>query len=295
MAVFDSWAQYIADILQKESELSASMVKHGGELGSAREALIKGVLNRIIPEIYEIGSGEIVDHRGNHSRQMDIVIARKDFPSLNLPSWSRIYLVEAVLATIEVKSKLDKNNLLSALENCASVAELLPNVVKGKLDELAEKKGLSKIAPGSYRHDNPLETARFDLLGRPVSYILGFKGYKSNPKELAGAISEWSKYRQENNKRIAMRHHPAVIAAEGCFTWRNAPPYIVDDNIITRVGVDKNPLRLLVLHLLFTLNAKIPSMPDSYGLMPNLGAYLRQMEPFKTTLAVGEAVNLNIQ
>jgi hypothetical protein len=255
MSVFDSWTQYIAEILHKESQLSASMVKHGGELGGAREALIKGVLNRIIPKTYEIGSGEIIDHLGNHSKQIDIIIARSDFPALSLPSGSKVYLVEAVLATIEVKSRVDKTNILYALENCASISDLFPNVVKGRLAELAKQKDLVKVVSGSYRHENPLETARFDLLGRPVSYIFGFKGYKSNPKELANAISKWTNYRKANNKKIAMRHYPAVIATEGCFSWRNAPPYIIDKNVISRVGTDKNPIRLLILHLLLPFHS----------------------------------------
>jgi len=289
-SIFDEWSNYIANILNSESDLAASMVEQGGELGNAREALINGVLSRILPSIYEVGTGEIIDHLGKHSRQIDIVIARRDFPSLSLPSGSKVYPVESVLATIEVKSELNKKNLYQALENCASVSDLAPNVKAGALEKLAKEHALKKIGPGNYRHDNPLETARFDLFGRPVGYIFGFRGYKKSIKDLAYAIQDWTKPRGAK-ENLAMRHYPAVIATEGCFTWRNAPPYVVPNNVVCRVGQDKTPLRILVLHLLFTLSSKILTLPDIYGIMPNLDVYLQQMEPFTTKMAVGETFN----
>jgi len=294
MSIFDNWARYIARILQEESQLAGNMVTHMGELGSARESIVKGVLERVLPSMYDIGTGEIIDHTGAHSRQIDIVISRRDFPTLRLPSGSRLYLVESVLATVEVKSTLDRATLTEALENCASVGDLKPNVVAGVLDHLAAQRGLVKVSSGSYRHDNPLETARFDLLGRPVSYIFGFKGYRNDVTQLAKTIAEWMKGRESTGKASAMRHHPAVIATEGCFTWRNAPPYIVDHNIVTRVGQDDNPLRIFVLNLLFTLKSRLLHLPDQNALTPNLDAYLQQMEPFTTTMGVGQARNLDL-
>jgi len=41
MSVFDSWAEYVTDVLRAESQLAGSLVKHAVELGDAREALIK--------------------------------------------------------------------------------------------------------------------------------------------------------------------------------------------------------------------------------------------------------------
>jgi len=104
-------------------------VQHGGELGDARESFIQGVLQQILPSTHEIRRGEIVDNLGKHSRQTDIAIAARDFPALALPSGSKIYLIEAVHATVEVKSELDGYTLSEALENCASVGDLSTNFV----------------------------------------------------------------------------------------------------------------------------------------------------------------------
>lgn len=99
-SLFDQWAEYIIKGLIAESSLAGLLLKHKGELGDAREALIDGVLSRVLPSAYEIGSGEIIDAYGGRSKQIDIVISRRDAPSLLLPSGSRLYLVESVLATI---------------------------------------------------------------------------------------------------------------------------------------------------------------------------------------------------
>lgn len=141
-AIFDTWAKYITEVLEKESELVNGFLKHPSEIGNAREALIKGVLSKILPRAYSIGRGEIIDSVGKRSKQMDIVIYRNDFPTLKMPSGSKVFLVESVLATIEVKSTLNEKKLLEALENCASVTDLSPNVVSGSRDEKAQELNL---------------------------------------------------------------------------------------------------------------------------------------------------------
>lgn len=290
MSILDSWANFIAQILKTESELAAALIKHAGELGSAREAMVSSVLSRLLPDMYDVGSGEIVDHLGRRSRQIDIVIARRDFPTLRLPSGTRVYLIESVLATIEVKSTLNSETLRQALENVASVGCLSPNVVAGALEKIAAAQGLAKTSDG-YVHPNPLETGRFDLYGRPPGYIFGFSGYSNSTKDIAAAMSSWA---TEFGTRefLAMRHYPALIATAGCIAWRNAIPYTVGNNAISLIGRDENPLRLLVLHLLYTLVRKIPPTPDSYGLVPNLDAYIQQMRPPSDfEVAVGEAFN----
>ena len=294
MSVFDAWSEFITNILTSESDLASCIVQHYGELGDAREALIQGVLQRILPSIYEIGRGEIVDHLGKHSKQIDIVIARRDFPALVLPSGSKVYLIESVLATVEVKSELNSHTLSEALENCASVSDLSPNVVEGALQKLAHERGLIEIAPGTYTHDNPLETARFDLLARPPGYTFSFSGYKVSAKEMCATISHWAEQRNKQGD-LAMRHFPAVIAAEGCVAWRNDVPYSTASNLICLVGKEKTPLRLLILHLLYTLSRKIPTVPDIHGIRPNLDVYLEQMRPpppFECT--VGSTTNREI-
>ena len=289
-SVFDAWSGYVVDVLQSESELAGELVRHGGVLGDAREALIRRVLLRILPSIYEVGSGEIVDSSGEHSRQMDIVIARRDFPSLLLPSGSKVFLIESVLATIEVKSVLNAEKLRQALENCASVSGLSPNYRKETVDKAATDYGVTETADGLYHHDDPLKAARFALLGRPPCYVFGFAGYSSSQWDaLADAIRSWAQDSRQQ-RDVKMHHYPALIATEGCIAWRNAGPYTAKQNAVYLVGLEDTPLRFLVLHLLYTLHRKIPPVPDLNGLQPNLDAYIMKMKPPADPLALVDNV-----
>jgi len=295
MSVFDNWSKFIFEIIKKESDLARAMLKHKGELGNVRETLIQGILNRILPSTYEIGSGEVIDSNGNRSKQIDIVVSRRDFPSLLMPSGHRVYLIESVLATIEVKTTLNHDSLDEALENCASVSDLVPNVVAGARDEIAKKLNIKKSATGVYIHDDPLITARFNLHGKPVSYIFGFKGYKKNSlNDFATAISDWATER-ETRDALNMSSFPAVISAEGCFSMRNNPPYSNSKNVLCLTGKDNNPLRFLILHILYTLSRKIPIISDSDGIVPNLDIYLQQMKPPNfSNIGIGEAFNKTV-
>src|SRR2546430_17710818 len=71
MALFDDWSQLVTKVLISESDLVAKLLHHAVELGNAREALIRGILERFVPSIYEIGTGQIVDCAGTYSKQID--------------------------------------------------------------------------------------------------------------------------------------------------------------------------------------------------------------------------------
>ncbi len=58
--------------------------------------------------------------------------------------------------------------------------------------------------------------------------------------------------------------------------------YYVEENVCAFVGREAVPLRLLVLHLLYTLGKKMPTIPDINGIVPNLDVYLQQIPPPET-------------
>lgn len=63
----------------QQSNLSKALVDHPLLLGDARETIIRGILTRILPSVFEIGCGQIVDSTGNTSNQIDIVIVIAPF------------------------------------------------------------------------------------------------------------------------------------------------------------------------------------------------------------------------
>jgi hypothetical protein len=108
-----STLKLIAD--QSRRELHALM-PHRGELGRITEEIIKGVLDRTLPKRFSIGTGVIINASGDTSAQTDIVIYDNFF---NCPLFSeygaRLFPVEYVYATIEVKSVLTFSGLKNGL------------------------------------------------------------------------------------------------------------------------------------------------------------------------------------
>lgn len=111
---------------------SSQTFTHSTNLGNAREHFIAEILSRTLPRSVVVGSGEITD--GNRrSGQQDIIIYRSDFPVLTGSNSVNTYLIEGVIATIEVKSNLtsgDPIGLISAFRNVATVLSLTNQAIR---------------------------------------------------------------------------------------------------------------------------------------------------------------------
>ncbi len=285
MSLFDDWARGVIQSIKKGSDLASQLIKHMGELGSERETLIRDVLSKILPSAYEIGKGQIVDSKGTYSKQIDVVIARKDSPCLRFASGYSVYLVESVLATIEVKSELNSQTLSDALDNCASVGELEPRVEEESYRTLLAKRGIKESKDRVLSHPKQLELERFGVSVRPSTYIFGFRGYPTDLEAFKLAIQNWGNKRTAKEKPFNMYHLPAVIASENCFALRNAEPFHKPadreaPDCLLYVGNEETPLRLLIAHLLYTIQTKIPWVPDANGLKSDPFVYIKSMGSF---------------
>jgi len=273
-SILDRWACLIALSMSNESHLVRELVGHNTLVGNAREALVDAVLRRFLPSIYEIGSGEIIDNRGGRSRQIDIIIARRDFPVLRFPGGTTAYPIESVLAAIEVKSVLNPAQLRRSMDNCASVGRLSPNVRSEAYRAVAKRHGMKRYPNGAYSHPDPLKNHRFQLVGRPPTFIFAFEGYEMDQShKLANAIETWI----EKTDGSSLEKLPAAISAGRCYARRNAPPICSNENFLVYVGPDPEPLRILILQLLYELSRKIPVVEDQDGIQPNLDGYLVDM------------------
>jgi hypothetical protein len=85
-----------------------------------------------------------------------------------------------------------------------------------------------------------------------------------------------------------MKALPAVIATQGCFSWRNAAPLALSNREMLGIGNDDAPVRLIALQLLYLLNRRLNVTSDGYGLKPSLNAYLSHFEAPKFELGVGD-------
>ncbi|EGQ7665383.1 DUF6602 domain-containing protein [Vibrio parahaemolyticus] len=116
-----------------ELKLSKS-IAHSGESGRAREKIIINFLKRILPSKYKVDTGFVIDVVGGISKQIDVVIYRDSYHSVLEIGEVKYFMVESVVAVIEVKASIkDKATLHQALQNIKSV-KALDRSNKGKND-----------------------------------------------------------------------------------------------------------------------------------------------------------------
>lgn len=101
--------------------------------GTPREAFIRGFLASHLSESVAIGTGEIIDanSKPNESRnQNDIVIYKRNYPKLDFGGGVNGFLAESVVATIEVKSTLDKADLGQSIKAARNIKNLNKSIVQ---------------------------------------------------------------------------------------------------------------------------------------------------------------------
>ena len=106
---------------------------HALHKGTPRETFIKNFLSQHLSESVAIGTGEVIDSRSrpNERRnQVDIVIFKREYPRLEFGGDIQAFLVESVVATIEVKSTLKKEDVRQAMKSAIAVKSLQPSVNK---------------------------------------------------------------------------------------------------------------------------------------------------------------------
>ncbi len=96
--------------------------------GRAREIFISDLLKPFLSTNFNICTGHVIDSKNGHSRQIDIIVFdSRIIPPIMLTEGEGIIPYEGVLATIEVKTKLDAGELKKSIENARSIKTLIPN------------------------------------------------------------------------------------------------------------------------------------------------------------------------
>ena len=179
------WFDHFETSLCHEAE-QAGLLEHSSLVGSAREFIIKRVLHAILPPIIHIGTGKVVDSSGKRSRQMDIIVYDSRFPVFEIQSGIGIYLLEGVIATIEVKSTLTKKSLIEALENTYSLLQLTPGLVSTTAPRwIARAKA---IEDDGYPHKEAIRKAGFEFM--PAAYVFSFNS-KFRARGLHNNVDSW--------------------------------------------------------------------------------------------------------
>ncbi len=105
--------------------------RHSGNKGTNAEQVLRDFLRYFLPPYNRVGHGEVIDHSGVSSRQLDVIITNEYHPFLNDLSVPSVFIVEGVSCVAEVKSVLTGVELERALENSLSFKRLSVTIQKG--------------------------------------------------------------------------------------------------------------------------------------------------------------------
>jgi len=125
------------DAIEKQLIATSKIPANSGHplhKGTPRESFIRQFLQSHLPETLSIGTGEIIDNEslpGQPRNQFDIVIYKKDFPKLDFGGGISGFLIESVVATVEVKSTLTSTELESAIKAAKNSKSLKKSVTQG--------------------------------------------------------------------------------------------------------------------------------------------------------------------
>lgn len=99
--------------------------------GTPREAFIKQFLEGHLSANVAIGTGEIIDATSvprSPRNQFDIAIFKNNYPKLDFGGGVNGFMIESVVATIEVKSVLDQAAIDQSVKAAHAAKALAPNV-----------------------------------------------------------------------------------------------------------------------------------------------------------------------
>ncbi len=109
-------------LLAAKLQLAEYSITHHGKRGDVAEKHFIEILQAYLPRRYSVDSGIVIDHRGNTSDQIDIIIYDRQFTPTLLDQHDHKYITaEAVYAILEVKPTFDKEYLDYAAKKAESV------------------------------------------------------------------------------------------------------------------------------------------------------------------------------
>lgn len=117
----------LADELNALKDRIRNLVTNWGEDGAHKEAVLRAVLRRHLPESVTVGTGFIVGD-GVASTQVDVLIVDKSKPTLFRDGDMMIVTPDAVRAVVEVKTNFANVSLSEALNKVAKIARMCQQV-----------------------------------------------------------------------------------------------------------------------------------------------------------------------
>lgn len=169
---------------------------HSLHKGTPRESFIKEYLEKHLPSNVAIGTGEIIDSNsrpGQQRNQYDIVIYKRSYPKLDFGGNISGFLIESVIATIEVKSVLTQSEFGNAAKSAFNSKQLISNTVSSFHTGYVPPKILNYIVaydgPASMRTVHGWIGPEYSRLGIPLAALPADSNARiSTPAESIDAV-----------------------------------------------------------------------------------------------------------
>jgi hypothetical protein len=117
--------------LAAELARARATMDHATSKGDILEAAARSFLRAHLPSRLNVGQGEVIDLRGERSRQVDVIITDEDHPFVFPPAEPGVHLVEGVAAGGEIKAALTTSNLDDIILKGLKFKRLRPNFSPG--------------------------------------------------------------------------------------------------------------------------------------------------------------------
>lgn len=209
---------YFADVAEELSRWSGRIRRdfatHRPSAGGNREVFVGDFLRENLPQNFGVDTGLILSQSGEFSNQADLLIVDQTWNAPLYPtSPNRIWLVEAVYALIEVKTRLSPSDLSDALTKCKRFKNLprsfqdvpaLPQIA----DSLFVLWGFEAPSPQTAKQNIVKALAEIprveqpDFIVVPDSLLVTAGGYRQLAKVGQPGSSTWQMVSQETGGDI---------------------------------------------------------------------------------------------
>ena len=221
-------------------------------------------LKRFLPPTIQIGSGYLVDHLGAKSTNQNIILYRTDFPIFPTTTESKIFLMESVIATIEIlPSSVTRKGIAFQVRECyAHLTQPFKNSASVK-----------NLKTGSHRilANNSLDYMELSLRIKPKTFLFSFE----SPFDYQSINYHYGQAKQKTN---------SVVPNGICFLGKNGLYAKYDpESRITNFYYDE-PFRRFFNHLFQLLVGEINSnnlkSENNASIIYDLSHYLRTSQSF---------------
>ena len=220
---------------------SFGCVEHGGVKGVLRESLIDLFLDPLLMPPYKAGTGVIVDSKGGQSGQCDVIIWDDSiFRPIYSARGAGIYLIESVVAVIEVKSRLEHDSIRQAITRTQQFKEM------------------AILRPPTPQYRNDCWGAEPGIL--PFNMVFGFRSdIQGSEKERAEDVAR--------ERGVELHQYLQLVCVPGKSSWRfqESGPSEFACN-------DRPPFHEVLMPFAAILNS-LKTLSEKRG-RPNLGAYM---------------------